>query len=84
MSAHSDHFLVKVKLDIKLPTNWNQKRKILHKIVISKLKEDQIANEYKKIREQDEKQKMKPIISTLEKIEKNDKKGYRRKNRYGK
>ncbi|KAL4135255.1 hypothetical protein QTP88_006878 [Uroleucon formosanum] len=46
MSSHSDHFLVKIKLHIKLPIKWNQKRKTSRKFDIDKLKEEQIANEY--------------------------------------
>ncbi|XP_025406812.1 craniofacial development protein 2-like [Sipha flava] len=48
MSGHSDHFLVKVKLHIKLPIKWNQKRKTSRKFELDKLKEEQIANEYRK------------------------------------
>lgn len=48
VSGHSDHFLVKVKLHIKLPIKWNQKRKTSRKFDIDKLKEEQIANEYRK------------------------------------
>jgi len=48
VSGHSDHFLVKVKLHVKLLKKWNQKRKISCKFDIDKLKEFQIANEYRK------------------------------------
>ncbi|KAL4143877.1 hypothetical protein QTP88_006132 [Uroleucon formosanum] len=42
------HFLVKVKLHIKLPIKWNQKRKTSRKFDIDKLEVEQIANEYRK------------------------------------